>query len=126
MLLALYRIYVVGLVLDHVLKNGGVEEMEKRAIEKSSMLYKLIDGSSQYFTSAVDPSCRSRMNVPFRIKKDEDLENKFLKEAKALGYLGLKGHRSVGGIRASIYNALLPEHVSKLRDFLNSFKLKNA
>ncbi len=99
--------------------------MEKQAITKSSLIYNLIDSLGGYYTSAVDSSCRSRMNVPFRVKKDEDLENKFLKEAKALGLLGLKGHRSVGGIRASIYNAILPQHVEKLEKFMKTFKGNN-
>lgn len=99
--------------------------MEKQAITKSSLIYNLIDCLGDYYTSAVDSSCRSRMNVPFRVKKDEDLENKFLKESKALGLLGLKGHRSVGGIRASIYNAILPQHVEKLEEFMKTFKGNN-
>jgi phosphoserine aminotransferase len=120
-----FAIYTMGLVFDWIIKNGGVEEMERRAIEKSTMIYNLIDSSSGYYSSVVDPSARSRMNVPFRVKKDEALEEKFLKEAKAAGLLGLKGHRSVGGIRASIYNAVLPEHVRKLEAFMKSFMSEN-
>lgn len=99
--------------------------MERQAITKASLIYNLIDGLGDYYTSAVDKNCRSRMNVPFRVKKNEDLEKKFLNEAKALGLLGLKGHRSVGGIRASIYNAILPEHVEKLAEFMKTFKENN-
>ena len=121
----IFRIYSVGLVFDWILENGGVEEMERRAIDKSQRLYKIIDSSNGYYSSAVDPTCRSRMNVPFRVKKDEPLENKFVKEAKAQGYLGLKGHRSVGGIRASIYNAVLPSHVEKLEQFMVQFAANN-
>ena len=119
--LSLYRIYSVGLVFDWILENGGVEEMERRAIDKSERLYKIIDSSNGYYSSPVNPDCRSRMNVPFRVKKDEALENQFVKEAKAEGLLGLKGHRSVGGIRASIYNAVLPSHVEKLEQFMLKF-----
>lgn len=86
----------MGLVFDWILSNGGVEEMEKRAIEKSNMIYNLMDNSKGFYSSVVHPSCRSRMNVPYRVKKDEDVENKFIKDAKAQGLLSLKGHRSVG------------------------------
>lgn len=99
--------------------------MEAQAVAKASLIYDLIDNLGDYYTSAVDPSCRSRMNVPFRVKKDEALEKKFLKEAEAKGYLGLKGHRSVGGIRASIYNAILPQDVEKLAEFMKTFKENN-
>ena len=115
----------MGLVFDWILKNGGVEEMQRRAVEKASMIYNLIDSSKGYYSCAVDSNCRSHMNVPYRVKKDEEVENKFLKEAKALGLLGLKGHRSVGGIRASIYNAVLPEHVRKLESFMKKFQADN-
>jgi phosphoserine aminotransferase len=120
-----FAIYCVGLVFDWILANGGVEEMERRAIQKSETIYNLIDASNGFYTSAVDKNARSRMNVPFRVKKDEQLEEKFLKEAKAAGYLGLKGHRSVGGIRASIYNAILPEQVEKLGKFIEEFASNN-
>lgn len=115
----------MSLVFDWILKNGGVAEMERRAIEKSSMLYKLIDESKGYYSSAVAPNCRSRMNVPYRVKKDEAVEEKFLQGAKAKGLLGLKGHRSVGGIRASIYNAVEVEHVKLLVDFMKKFMAEN-
>lgn len=118
-------IYTMGLVFDWILKNGGVGEMERRAIEKSNMIYNLIDNSNGYYSSVVHPSCRSRMNVPYRVKNDEDLETKFLKDAKSQGLLSLKGHRSVGGIRASIYNAVLPEHVQKLEAFMKQFLANN-
>jgi len=115
----------MGLVFDWILRNGGVEEMQRRSKEKADMIYNLIDSSNGYYSSVVSPSSRSHMNVPYRVKKNEELENKFLKEAKALGLLGLKGHRSVGGIRASIYNAVLPEHVRKLETFMKEFQANN-
>jgi phosphoserine aminotransferase len=115
----------MGLVFDWILKNGGVEEMQRRAVEKANMIYNIIDASKGYYSSAVHPSCRSHMNIPYRVKKDEALEGKFLKETKALGLLGLKGHRSVGGIRASIYNAVLPEHVRILEAFMKEFQSNN-
>lgn len=120
-----FAIYSVGLVFDWILENGGVEEMERRAIAKSDLLYNAIDNSNGFYTSAVEPKSRSRMNVPYRVKKDEEVENKFLKEAKSQKFLGLKGHRSVGGIRASIYNAILPEHVQKLETFMQGFQANN-
>jgi phosphoserine aminotransferase len=120
-----FAIYSMNLVFDWIIKNGGVEEMEKRAIQKSSLLYNTIDNSDGFYTNAVEEDCRSRMNVVFRIKNDETLENDFCKEAKAMGLLGLKGHRSVGGIRASIYNAVLPEHTQRLVDFMRKFQEKH-
>jgi phosphoserine aminotransferase len=120
-----FGVYMVGLIFDWILNNGGVEEMERRAIEKANMLYNLIDSSNGFYTNSVEKNCRSRMNVVFRIKNDEALENKFVKEAKELKLLGLKGHRSVGGIRASIYNAVLPQHVQELEKFMKAFMAKN-
>jgi len=120
-----FAIYTVGLVFDWIAQNGGVEEMERRAIEKSNMLYQLIDSSAGFYTCAVDKNCRSRMNVTYRVKSDEALETKFVKEAKAVGLLELKGHRSVGGIRASIYNAVLPRHVQRLQEFMKTFMANN-
>jgi phosphoserine aminotransferase len=120
-----FAIYSMNLVFDWIIANGGVEEMEERAIKKSSLLYKTIDNSGGFYENAVELNCRSRMNIVFRIKNDETLENDFVKEAKALGLLGLKGHRSVGGIRASIYNAVLPEHTQRLVDFMIKFQEKH-
>ena len=89
------------------------------------MLYDMIDGSSDYYTNPVDPKYRSRMNIPFRVKKDEKLEAKFLKEAQEHGLIELKGHRSVGGCRASCYNALPLEAVEDLIKFMVTFKAAN-
>jgi phosphoserine aminotransferase len=115
----------MGLVFDWIIANGGVEEMEQRAIKKSNILYKTIDQSGGFYINNVEDDCRSRMNIVFRIKNDETLENDFCKEAKAMGLIGLKGHRSVGGIRASIYNAVLPEHAQRLVDFMRKFQEKH-
>jgi len=120
-----FSIYNIGLVFDWVIEQGGVEEMERRAIEKSKMIYDVIDNSNGFYSCAVEKKSRSRMNVPYRVKANEDVESKFLKEAKAAGLLSLKGHRSVGGIRASIYNAVLPEHVLRLEAFMKDFMAKN-
>jgi len=121
-----FAVYTVGLVFDWILANGGVEEMERRAIEKSDTLYNAIDQSNGFYVNSVENQGRSRMNVVFRVKSDEELENKFVKEAKAAGLLGLKGHRSVGGIRASIFNAVLPEHVHRLTGFMEKFRLAHS
>ncbi len=99
--------------------------MQKRAVEKSSIIYDTIDGSGGFYRSPVDPAYRSRMNIPFRLSSDE-LEKKFLSEASALDMLGLKGHRSVGGIRASVYNALPVEDVRALADFMKGFQKRNG
>jgi phosphoserine aminotransferase len=120
-----FAIYAMSLVFDWIIANGGVEEMERRAIKKSSLLYNTIDQSEGFYINSVEKDCRSRMNIVYRIKNNETLENDFVKQAKALGLLGLKGHRSVGGIRASIYNAVLPEHAQKLVDFMRKFQEKN-
>lgn len=92
---------------------------------KSSLLYDFIDSSSDYYSNPVDPRYRSRMNIPFRVKKDEKLEAKFLKEAQESGLIELKGHRSVGGCRASIYNAMTVEGVEALVNFMKKFRDEN-
>jgi len=119
-----FSIWGVKLVLDWIEKNGGVEGMDKLAEKKSSLLYSTID-SSPFFRSPVDKAVRSRMNVVFRLP-NEELEAKFVKEAKDNGMLGLKGHRSVGGLRASIYNACPYEDVVSLCDFMKEFERKNG
>lgn len=119
-----FSIWGVKLVLDWIKKNGGVEGMDKRAEEKSRLLYDLFDSSS-FFRSPVDKRYRSRMNVVFRLPSEE-LEALFLEEAKKHNMLGLKGHRSVGGLRASIYNSLPKEDVLTLVDFMKEFERKNG
>ena len=95
------------------------------AQRRSGFLYEYIDGSEGYYTNPVDPKYRSRMNIPFRVKSDEALENKFLKEAEAAGLIELKGHRSVGGCRASLYNAMPFEGVEALVNFMKKFREQN-
>lgn len=119
-----FSIWAVKLVLDWVKRNGGVEGMDRRAAEKSGLIYSVID-SSDFFRSPVDPAVRSRMNVVFRLPSEE-LEAKFVAESKTEGMLGLKGHRSVGGLRASLYNALPIEDVKALADFMKEFERKNG
>lgn len=106
-----WSLYVLGLTLEHMLANGGLEAYDALAAKKSSMLYDFIDGSDGYYTNPVDVPLRSRMNIPFRVKCDDDLEKKFIAGAKEIGLIELKGHRTVGGIRASIYNSMPVEGV---------------
>lgn len=119
-----YQIYVLGLMLDWVEKNGGVEGLLKRNLEKCEMLYKAIDESDGYYMNPVEKNSRSKMNVVFRLK-NEELTAKFVKESQEAGMSNLKGHRSVGGIRASIYNAMPVEGVKYLVDFMKKFKEEN-
>ena len=112
-------IYILGLVLDWLEGQGGVPGMEKIKHGKAQMLYDVID-SSRLFNCPVEPGSRSDMNVAFR-SVSEELDAKFVSEATAAGFTNLKGHRSVGGMRASIYNAMPREGVEKLVDFIKAF-----
>ncbi|NVM78798.1 phosphoserine aminotransferase [Duganella sp. SG902] len=114
-----YGIYIAGLVFQWLKKQGGVAEMERRAIAKAELLYNALD-ASDFYETRVAPANRSRMNVPFYLK-DESKNEAFLAGAKARGLLQLKGHKSVGGMRASIYNAMPIEGVQALVDYLNEF-----
>ena len=114
-----YSIYIAGLVFAHLLRQGGVAEMEKRNIAKAALLYAAID-ADDFYENRVAKECRSRMNVPFFLR-DETLNAQFLAGAKERGLLQLKGHKSVGGMRASIYNAMPIEGVQALVDYLNEF-----
>jgi phosphoserine aminotransferase len=119
-----FGIYMLALVTDWVKEQGGIDAIEKINNAKAAALYSAIDDSDGYYKSPVCPCSRSRMNVVFRLPSEE-LEAKFIKEAKAAGMIGLKGHRSVGGVRASIYNAVPMEGVEKLVDFMAAFKKAN-
>ncbi|TYQ16545.1 UNVERIFIED_CONTAM: phosphoserine aminotransferase [Acetivibrio alkalicellulosi] len=119
---ASYSIYMVGLVLEWLDELGGVKAIENINNEKASLLYDFID-NSKMFTSPVDKKYRSLMNVPFVAPTDE-LNAKFIVEAQKEGLSTLKGHRSVGGMRASIYNAMPVDGVKKLVDFMNNFEKK--
>eukprot|EP00351_Strombidinopsis_sp_SopsisLIS2011_P000854 CAMPEP_0116876106 /NCGR_PEP_ID=MMETSP0463-20121206/8135_1 /TAXON_ID=181622 /ORGANISM="Strombidinopsis sp, Strain SopsisLIS2011" /LENGTH=109 /DNA_ID=CAMNT_0004522553 /DNA_START=793 /DNA_END=1122 /DNA_ORIENTATION=+ len=99
--------------------------MAERAKNKTQALYDYIDNSNGYYISKVNPKYRSRLNVPFRIMNDKNLEAKFIKEAYQLGLIDIKGHVSTGGIRASIYNAMPMEGVAALVDFMKKFKAQN-
>ncbi|KAI6241390.1 Phosphoserine aminotransferase [Aphelenchoides fujianensis] len=121
-----FAVYITKLVLEWIKKQGGVEAMEKLAKEKSQLLYETIDGSDGFYAAEVQREVRSRMNVPFRVRSDPELEAKFLAEAAAQGMISLKGHRSVGGIRASLYNAVSLEETRKLVDFMKKFQQNNS
>jgi phosphoserine aminotransferase len=114
-----YAIYIAGLVFAHLKKQGGIAAMEQRNIEKARLLYEALD-ADDFYQNRVSHEFRSRMNVPFFLR-DESLNDKFLAGAKARGLLQLKGHKSVGGMRASIYNAMPLEGVQALVDYLNEF-----
>ena len=116
-------IYMAKLVFDWILSIGGLEEMKRRNEKKASLLYDYLD-SQAYYTAPVDKKCRSMMNVVF-VTGDAELDKKFAKEAAAAGLKNLKGHRSVGGMRASIYNAMPYEGVEKLVAFMKEFAQNN-
>ena len=119
-----YGIYMAGLVFDWLERLGGITAIEARNIEKSALLYQTIDSSGLYF-NPVQPSCRSRMNVPFFLHEPA-LESAFLQGAEQAGLLQLRGHKSVGGLRASIYNAMPLEGVQALVAFMRSFERTRA
>jgi phosphoserine aminotransferase len=114
-----YAIYIAGLVFAHLKRLGGVAAMESLNIEKARLLYAALD-ADDFYKNRVAPAYRSRMNIPFYLR-DESLNESFLAGAKARGLLQLKGHKSVGGMRASIYNAMPIEGVQALVDYLNTF-----
>jgi phosphoserine aminotransferase len=114
-----YAIYIAGLVFAWLKRQGGVQAMEQRNIEKARLLYDALD-ADDFYQNRVAHEYRSRMNIPFYLR-DESLNEKFLAGAKARGLLQLKGHKSVGGMRASIYNAMPIEGVQALVDYLNEF-----
>ncbi|MFA0810797.1 3-phosphoserine/phosphohydroxythreonine transaminase [Microbulbifer epialgicus] len=116
--------YLSGLVFQWLKAQGGVEAMAKQAEQKSALLYRYLD-SSDFFSSPVEKGSRSRMNVPF-VLADDSLDKQFLAEAKEVGLLNLKGHRSVGGMRASLYNAVPLEAVEALVKFMADFEARRA
>ena len=118
-----YGIYICGKVFNWVKNKGGLEAMKKINEEKASILYNYLDSSSM-FKGTVVKKDRSLMNVPFVTGSDE-LDAKFVKEAKAAGFENIKGHRSVGGMRASIYNAMPIEGVKALVEFMKKFEEEN-
>ncbi|MFW5770604.1 MAG: 3-phosphoserine/phosphohydroxythreonine transaminase [Spirochaetota bacterium] len=120
-----FTVWMTNLTLKWIKTIGGMKEIEKRRDEKASMLYDAIENSNGYYRNPVDTGSRSKMNVVWRLP-DEDLEKKFIAEADKAGLSGLKGHRSVGGCRASIYNPMPVEGVKALVDFMNDFMKANG
>jgi len=120
-----YGIYMCGLVFEDLLDQGGLVEVEKKNKKKAEILYNAIDGSNGFYRCPVEKSVRSLMNVPFTLEKSE-LEAEFIKEAAKENMFQLKGHRSVGGMRASIYNAMPLAGVEKLVAFMKDFQARNA
>lgn len=120
-----YAIYIAGLVFQWLKRQGGLEGMAAINDEKARLLYGCVDQSGGFYTNPVDPDCRSAMNVPF-VLANAELDAKFLAESKAAGLASLKGHKSVGGMRASIYNAVPLAGVQALVDFMNDFAKRNG
>ncbi|KAJ3330263.1 hypothetical protein HDU93_000488, partial [Gonapodya sp. JEL0774] len=121
-----FPIYVAALVFKWLLDQGGLNAMEQLHIRKSTRLYSVLDAHPETFVCPVEPSCRSRMNVVFRVagkdgNPNADVEAEFLKAASEVGLQQLKGHRSVGGVRASIYNGMAEEGVEALARFMEDF-----
>jgi phosphoserine aminotransferase len=121
---ATYAIYVAGLVFKWLKALGGLAEIEKRNVAKAKLLYDFLDSSS-FYRNPVNKADRSRMNVPFTLA-DAKLDEAFLKGAEQLGMVQLKGHRSVGGMRASIYNAMPVEGVRQLAAYMKDFEAKHG
>ena len=118
-----YGIYILKLVLDWIKSKGGLTAMKTLNEKKAAVLYDFLD-SSKMFSATVSGKDRSLMNIPF-VTGNEDLDKKFVSEAKAAGLINIKGHRSVGGMRASIYNAMPIEGVEKLVEFMKAFEANN-
>jgi phosphoserine aminotransferase len=131
-----FAIYIVGLVMEWIEAEGGITAIEKRNEAKAKLLYDTIDSSSGYYTCPVERASRSRMNVVFRVgggvgrsaaaQDMEAIERKFAKEAEAAGIVGTPGHRSVGGMRVSLYNAVTLEAVQTLVSFMREFQRTNG
>jgi phosphoserine aminotransferase len=119
-----FPVYMLRNVLRWVKEQGGAQAMKKRNLEKAKILYGMIDENPEFFRCPVEPDSRSVMNPVFRLPT-EDLEKKLIAEAAAAGMVGLKGHRSVGGIRVSMYNAMSPQGVQTFVDFARKFASAN-
>jgi phosphoserine aminotransferase len=120
-----WAIYFIGLVCDWLKTQGGIEGMTPRNEAKAKILYDAIDSSDGYYEGHADRDARSLMNITFRLPS-EDLENQFITEATGMGLDGLRGHRSLGGIRASMYNAFPKEGVERLVDFMRDFSERHG
>lgn len=120
-----FAVYTVGLVLRWLKGLGGLKAIEKMNIEKAALIYDTIDQSGGFYKGHADKDSRSLMNITFRLPSEE-LEKAFVTESTAAGLIGLKGHRSVGGLRASVYNAMPKEGCQALREFMIEFQRKNG
>ncbi|MDH5650090.1 MAG: 3-phosphoserine/phosphohydroxythreonine transaminase [Gammaproteobacteria bacterium] len=120
-----YGWYIAGLVFQWIKRKGGLKAMAEINQRKADKLYQAIDGSGGFYRNPVEPSARSWMNVPF-ILADANLDSEFLSQAKSAGLVQLKGHRSVGGMRASIYNAMPESGIDVLIDFMKEFQAKKG
>ncbi|MFC5532614.1 3-phosphoserine/phosphohydroxythreonine transaminase [Cohnella yongneupensis] len=120
-----HSIYVMKLVLEWTKRQGGVEEMARRAAERTGLLYETIDASGGFYIGFAERGDRSLMNVTWRMQ-DEELEQRFVREAELAGFEGLAGHRSVGGLRASAYNAVPVRACEALVDFMRDFQRRNG
>ncbi|MDP5275170.1 3-phosphoserine/phosphohydroxythreonine transaminase [Chengkuizengella axinellae] len=120
-----YSVYMVNLVLKWLKEKGGLDQVEKFNQEKTKLIYDVIDESQGFYVGTVEKQDRSIMNIPFRLK-DEALEKEFLKQTQENGFVGLKGHRSVGGMRASTYNAVPYESCKALSEFMIDFQKRNG
>jgi phosphoserine aminotransferase len=120
-----FAIYMVGLVFQWAKRQGGLAAIEKVNRVKAGLVYDAIDQSGGFYRGHAKPEARSLMNIPFRLPSEE-LEETFAKEAKKNNLIGLKGHRSVGGMRASVYNAVTTEGAQSLVDFMKEFQKKNG
>src|SRR5690606_19523281 len=117
--------YLRGVTVRWVLEQGGVGDCARRNAAKSALVYGAIDGSGGFYRNEVAPEVRSRMNIPFFLP-DETLTARFVSESKAAGLLALKGHKAVGGLRASLYNAMPLEGAQALADFMADFQRRNG
>jgi phosphoserine aminotransferase len=120
-----FSIWMANLTFKWIKSIGGMKEIEKRRDTKAKLIYDMIDESNGYYRCPVDKNCRSKMNIVWRLKS-EQLEDSFISQAEKAGLSGLKGHRSVGGCRASVYNAMPVEGAKALADFMKDFMKKNG
>ncbi|PYI57391.1 3-phosphoserine/phosphohydroxythreonine transaminase [Paenibacillus flagellatus] len=120
-----YSVYIVNLVLKWIKSHGGLEAMERMNRDKTKLIYDAIDGSGGFYRGLVEPGSRSIMNITFALGSEE-LEKRFIQESEKQGFVGLKGHRDVGHLRASTYNAVPYESCKALADFMNDFRQRNG
>jgi phosphoserine aminotransferase len=120
-----YSVYMVNLVLKWIRANGGLSAMEARNREKTALVYNTVDGSHGFYEGMVEKADRSIMNITFKLQSEE-LEKQFLKEAATNGFVGLAGHRSVGHLRASTYNAVPYDSCKALAEFMRHFQTTNG